>query len=88
MWHAYAITRTTSAVACLELFLLQLFSYTLILLLFLFSDARAFHADIAELKKLIAPLRLVRFLPSTAQWEQHGPGGAAIVDQWISAHAR
>ncbi|KAF8572297.1 hypothetical protein P879_00123 [Paragonimus westermani] len=44
--------------------------------------------DVAELKERIAPLQVVRFIPSAAQWEQHGPGGLAIVDQWISAHAR
>ncbi|KAF5400601.1 Peptide-O-fucosyltransferase [Paragonimus heterotremus] len=44
--------------------------------------------DVIELKERIAPLQVVQFIPSAAQWEQYGPGGLAIVDQWISAHAR
>ncbi|KAA3681267.1 peptide-O-fucosyltransferase [Paragonimus westermani] len=46
------------------------------------------ETDVAELKERIAPLQMVRFIPNAAQWEQHGPGGLAIVDQWVSAHAR
>lgn len=44
--------------------------------------------EVEELEDEIAPIKLVRFVPSDSVWSQIGPGGIAIVDQWICAHAR
>ncbi|CAH8441562.1 unnamed protein product [Dicrocoelium dendriticum] len=46
------------------------------------------HAEVSALKHSLGPsFRVVQFIPTESQWGQLGPGGVAIVDQWICSHA-
>ncbi|VDP74684.1 unnamed protein product [Echinostoma caproni] len=53
---------------------------------FLATDATDYEIKILE--EELAPYNVVRFTPSRSDWLLLGPGGLAIVDQWICAHAR
>ncbi|KAG5454182.1 hypothetical protein CSKR_201931 [Clonorchis sinensis] len=43
--------------------------------------------DVDELGIYLGRVKLVRFEPTPERWVALGPGGIAIVDQWICSHA-
>ncbi|TPP58407.1 GDP-fucose protein O-fucosyltransferase 2 [Fasciola gigantica] len=53
---------------------------------YLATDAS--ESDVKELEDELAPITVVRFVPSDSDWSHLGPGEIAIIDQWICAHAR
>nr|AEW22975.1 protein O-fucosyltransferase B [Schistosoma mansoni] len=44
--------------------------------------------ELENLKSLLYPLQIFHFEPTEFEWISYGPGGSAIIDQWICAHAR
>ncbi|OON19939.1 hypothetical protein X801_04187, partial [Opisthorchis viverrini] len=59
---------------------------TVINVVFLSTDAN--KIDIDELGTHLERVKLLRFEPTPERWVALGPGGIAIVDQWICSHAR
>ncbi|GAA51433.1 peptide-O-fucosyltransferase [Clonorchis sinensis] len=59
---------------------------TVINVVFLSTDAN--KIDVDDLGTHLARVKLVRFEPTPERWVTLGPGGIAIVDQWICSHAR
>ncbi|CAH8430775.1 unnamed protein product [Schistosoma rodhaini] len=43
--------------------------------------------ELENLKSLLYPLQIFHFEPNESEWISYGPGGSAIIDQWICAHA-
>ncbi|CAH8457745.1 unnamed protein product [Heterobilharzia americana] len=54
--------------------------------IYLATDAN--QEEVENLKNLLYPFQVLNFEPSESQWISYGPGGIAIIDQWICAHAR
>ncbi|KAH8849327.1 GDP-fucose protein O-fucosyltransferase 2 [Schistosoma japonicum] len=44
--------------------------------------------ELESLKSLLYPFQVFHFEPSESEWLSYGPGGLALIDQWICAHAR
>ncbi|VDP26097.1 unnamed protein product [Schistosoma curassoni] len=54
--------------------------------IYLATDAN--KEELENLKNLLYPLQVFHFEPTESEWISYGPGGSAIIDQWICAHAR
>ncbi|CAH8468561.1 unnamed protein product [Schistosoma turkestanicum] len=44
--------------------------------------------ELENLKSLLYPFQIFHYEPNEFEWKLYGPGGSAIIDQWICAHAR
>nr|CAH8821957.1 unnamed protein product [Trichobilharzia regenti] len=54
--------------------------------IFLSTDSTKEELD--NLKLLLYPYQVYTYEPNELEWMLYGPGGVAIIDQWICAHAR
>ncbi|KAK4474179.1 hypothetical protein MN116_002655 [Schistosoma mekongi] len=44
--------------------------------------------ELESLKSLLYPFQVFHYEPNESEWLSYGPGGSALIDQWICAHAR